>query len=45
MLQTALAKNAGMRPAAADLVHHAWLRPYLLAMAAASGQLDAATLR
>jgi serine/threonine protein kinase len=43
--QTALAKNAGMRPAAADLVHHAWLRPYLLAMAAASGQLDAATLR
>lgn len=44
-LQTALAKNAGMRPAAADLVHHAWLRPYLLAMAAASGQLDAATLR
>ncbi|WIA42359.1 hypothetical protein OEZ86_008368 [Tetradesmus obliquus] len=43
-IKTALAKNAGMRPAAADLVHHAWLRPYLLAMAAASGQLDAATL-
>lgn len=44
-IKTALAKHAGMRPSAADLVHHAWLRPYLLEMAAASGQLDVATLK
>jgi hypothetical protein len=30
-IKAALAKNAGMRPEAAELVHHAWLRPHLAA--------------
>lgn len=45
-IKTALAKNAGMRPSASELIHHAWLRPYLLSMAQqASGQLEPAALR
>eukprot|EP00879_Flechtneria_rotunda_P025364 GHRR01026948.1.p1 GENE.GHRR01026948.1~~GHRR01026948.1.p1 ORF type:complete len:577 (+),score=183.94 GHRR01026948.1:694-2424(+) len=43
-IQITLAKNASMRPSADQLVHHAWLRPYLMVMAQATGQLDPATL-
>jgi Protein kinase domain len=43
-IRTALAKNSGARPTASELLGHPWLRPHLLAMAASSGQLDAATL-
>lgn len=45
-IKTALAKNAGMRPGASELIHHPWLRPYLLAMAQhATGHLDPSALR
>jgi serine/threonine protein kinase len=44
-IKTVLAKNAGMRPSASDLMHHAWLRPHLLAMAQRASHLNAAELR
>lgn len=44
-IKTVLAKHAGMRPGASDLVHHAWLRPHLLAMAQRASHLNAAELR
>lgn len=43
-IKTVLAKNATMRPSASDLVHHAWLRPHLLAMAQRVSHLNAAEL-
>jgi serine/threonine protein kinase len=44
-IKTVLAKNAAMRPTATDLVHHAWLRPHLLALAQRASHLNAAELR
>lgn len=45
-IKTALAKNAGMRPSASELIHHVWLRPYLLAMAQqGTGQSNPAALK
>lgn len=44
-IKTVLAKNASLRPTASDLVHHAWLRPHLLAMAQRASHLNAAELR
>lgn len=44
-IRTVLAKNATMRPSASDLVHHAWLRPHLLAMAQRVSHLNAGELR
>lgn len=44
-IKLVLAKHAGMRPTAAELVHHAWLRPYLLATAQRASHLNAAELR
>lgn len=45
-IKCALAKNASLRPSASHLIHHPWLRPYLMAMAQqATGHLDSSSLR
>jgi aurora kinase len=44
-IKMTLAKNAGMRPSASDLVHHGWLRPHLLAMAQQVSRYSAQELR
>lgn len=44
-IKAVLAKNASVRPSAADLLHHPWLRQHLVAMAARVSHLDAPSLR
>lgn len=44
-IKSVLAKNASMRPSAAELLHHVWLRPHLVAMASQLAHLDTAALK
>jgi hypothetical protein len=44
-IRAVLAKSAGQRPPARELLHHPWLRPHLVGMTNGVAGLDAAALR